>query len=65
MHRGVCDGAILRARLNKVIRSATIEPFSWGYRNGYAIRFAPENHALKGGTARRGRRSRRARGATY
>jgi hypothetical protein len=27
----------------------TIEPFSWGYRNGYAIRFAPDNHALSGG----------------
>ena len=49
MHRGVCDGAILRARLNTSNPTATIEPFSWGYRNGYAIRFAPENHALKGG----------------
>ena len=29
--------------------TATIEPFSWGYRNGYAIRFAPENHPLQGG----------------
>jgi hypothetical protein len=28
---------------------SAIEPFSWGYRNGYAIRFAPNNHALKGG----------------
>jgi hypothetical protein len=45
-HSGVCDGAILRARLND---PGHIEPFSWGYRNGYAIRFAPENHALKGG----------------
>ena len=48
-HRGVCDGAILRARLNGAHPEDTIEPFSWGYRNGYAIRFAPENHALKGG----------------
>ncbi|HYL16740.1 MAG TPA: hypothetical protein VEV41_27135 [Terriglobales bacterium] len=44
-HTGVCDGAILRAQLND---PNTIEPFSWGYRNGYAIRFAPMNHALKG-----------------
>jgi len=49
MHPGVCDGAILRARLNTGNPAATIEPFSWGYRNGYAIRFAPENHPLKGG----------------
>lgn len=46
---GVCDGAILRARLNTGNPTATIEPFSWGYRNGYAIRFAPEDHVLKGG----------------
>jgi hypothetical protein len=45
----VCDGAILRARLNAGNPTATIEPFSWGYRNGYAIRFAPEDHALMGG----------------
>jgi glucose/arabinose dehydrogenase len=49
MHRGVCDGAILRARLNSGNPTATIEPFSWGYRNGYAIRFAPEDHPLDGG----------------
>jgi hypothetical protein len=49
LHRGVCDGAILRARLNTSNPTATIEPFSWGYRNGYAIRFAPDNHVLKGG----------------
>jgi glucose/arabinose dehydrogenase len=46
-HHGVCDGAILRARLDDPVH--TIEPFSWGYRNGYAIRFAPDDHALKGG----------------
>jgi len=45
---GVCDGAILRARLTGN-PTATIEPFSWGYRNGYAIRFAPNNHPLAGG----------------
>jgi hypothetical protein len=49
LHRGVCDGAILRARLNSGNPVATIEPFSWGYRNGYAIRFAPEDHPLNGG----------------
>jgi hypothetical protein len=48
-HHGVCDGAILRAKLNDKDPSSTIEPFSWGYRNGYAIRFAPEDHVLKGG----------------
>jgi glucose/arabinose dehydrogenase len=48
-HRGVCDGSILRARLDVKNPVATIEPFSWGYRNGYAIAFAPEDHALKGG----------------
>ena len=49
LHPGVCDGAILRAQLNAKDPSSTIEPFSWGYRNPYAIRFAPNNHALKGG----------------
>ena len=47
LHHGVCDGAILRARLDDPVN--TIKPFSWGYRNPYAIRFAPANHALKGG----------------
>lgn len=49
LHHGVCDGAILRAQLNAKDPASTIEPFSWGYRNGYAIRFAPPDHALKGG----------------
>jgi hypothetical protein len=49
LHRGVCDGAILMARLNASDPASTIQPFSWGYRNGYAIRFAPENHPLRGG----------------
>ncbi|HKE41354.1 MAG TPA: hypothetical protein VKG21_16050 [Casimicrobiaceae bacterium] len=49
MHKGVCDGAILRAQLNSANPANTIEPFSWGYRNGYAIRFAPSNHPLAGG----------------
>src|SRR6266566_9705150 len=46
---GICDGAILRARLNAKNPKDTIEPFSWGYRNPYGIRFAPHDHALKGG----------------
>jgi len=45
VRQGVCDGAILRAKLNDPNH---IEPFSWGYRNGYAIRFAPDSHPLKG-----------------
>jgi hypothetical protein len=49
LHHGVCDGAILRAQLNAAHPADTIEPFSWGYRNGYAIRFAPNNHPLAGG----------------
>ncbi|HUI98027.1 MAG TPA: hypothetical protein VLX44_19880 [Xanthobacteraceae bacterium] len=47
-HRGVCDGAILAARLDVSNPAGTIRPFSWGYRNGYAIRFAPDDHVLKG-----------------
>jgi len=49
LHPGVCDGAILRARLDASHPEETIEPFSWGYRNPYAIRFAPDEHALNGG----------------
>jgi glucose/arabinose dehydrogenase len=49
LHPGVCDGAILRAKLKVDHPETTIEPFSWGYRNGYAIRFAPDDHPLKGG----------------
>jgi hypothetical protein len=48
-HHGVCDGAILAANLNDARPDTTIVPFSWGYRNGYAIRFAPNDHPLKGG----------------
>ena len=49
LHHGVCDGAILRAPLNASHPEDAIEPFSWGYRNGYAIRFAPAGHPLAGG----------------
>jgi len=48
-HSGVCDGAILRAPLNARNPQDNIQPFSWGYRNPYGIRFAPRDHALKGG----------------
>jgi hypothetical protein len=43
---GVCNGAILRAPLHNL---NDIEPFSWGYRDSYVLRFAPENHSLAGG----------------
>ena len=43
--QGVCDGATLRAKLNQ---PNTIEPVGWGHRNGYAIRFAPDDHPLRG-----------------
>jgi len=46
---GMCDGAILRAKLHAKDPKSTIEPFSWGYRNPFGIRFAPDDHALKGG----------------
>jgi glucose/arabinose dehydrogenase len=46
---GICDGAILRAKVNAKDPKGTIEPFSWGYRNPYGIRFAPNNHPLRGG----------------
>jgi glucose/arabinose dehydrogenase len=48
-HHGVCDGAILRTRLNGGDPANMIEPYSWGYRNPYGIRFAPDDHPLKGG----------------
>ncbi len=47
--KGICDGAILRAKVNAKNPKDTIEPFSWGYRNPYGIRFAPDDHVLKGG----------------
>src|SRR5437016_8875215 len=46
---GICDGSILRAKVNTADPKSTIEPVSWGYRNPYGIRFAPDDHALKGG----------------
>jgi hypothetical protein len=47
VRQGVCDGAVLRSRLNDSTHA--IEAFSWGYRNGYAIRFPPDDHPLAGG----------------
>jgi hypothetical protein len=46
VRQGVCDGAILRAQLSN---PNTIQAFSWGYRNPYAIRFPPNDHPLAGG----------------
>jgi len=43
--QGVCDGATLRASLNN---PNVIQPVGWGHRNGYAIRFAPNDHPLRG-----------------
>ena len=47
--KGICDGAVLRAKLDASNPKSTIEPVSWGYRNPYGIRFAPDNHVLRGG----------------
>ena len=46
--RGMCTGAILRARIDVGNPADTIQPFSWGYRNPYGIRFAPKDHPLEG-----------------
>jgi hypothetical protein len=46
IRQGVCDGAVLRAPL---FNPNAIQAFSWGYRNGYAIRFPPPGHPLYGG----------------
>jgi hypothetical protein len=45
VRQGVCDGATLRARLDN---PKMIQPFGWGHRNGYAIRFPPPDHPLAG-----------------
>jgi len=46
--RGMCTGAILRAPISGNPQKH-VEPVSWGYRNPFGLRFAPENHALQGG----------------
>lgn len=43
---GMCDGAILTADLKDP--QGTVRPVSWGYRNPFGIRFAPDDHPLKG-----------------
>ncbi len=43
----VCTGAIMRAKISNPL--ATMQPYSWGYRNPFGIRFAPQDHALQGG----------------
>ena len=44
--KGMCTGAILRAKISNP--QNTIEPVAWGFRNPFGIRFAPNNHPLKG-----------------
>jgi hypothetical protein len=44
--RGMCTGAILRARISNPMN--TIEPVAWGFRNPYGIRFSSNDHPLKG-----------------
>jgi glucose/arabinose dehydrogenase len=54
---GMCTGAILRARIGDlrplppggVQPVGTVEPVSWGYRNPFGLRFAPDGHQLAGG----------------
>jgi glucose/arabinose dehydrogenase len=43
---GMCTGAILRAKISNP--QNTIEPVAWGFRNPFGIRFAPNNHPMKG-----------------
>jgi hypothetical protein len=45
---GICDGAILRAKIDAPNPKSTIEPVSWGYRNPFGIRFPPQDHPLDG-----------------
>jgi hypothetical protein len=45
---GMCTGAILRARIDARNPADTIEPYSWGYRNPFGLRFSPLNHPLEG-----------------
>jgi len=44
--RGMCTGAVLRAKISNPMK--TIEPVAWGFRNPYGIRFSPNDHPLKG-----------------
>ena len=44
--KGMCTGAILRAKIHNP--QDTIEPVAWGFRNPYGLRFSPNDHPLKG-----------------
>ena len=44
--KGMCTGAVLRAKISNPQNS--IEPYAWGFRNPYGIRFSPDDHPLKG-----------------
>jgi hypothetical protein len=44
--KGMCTGAILRAKISDPQNS--IQPYAWGFRNPYGIRFSPDDHPLKG-----------------
>jgi len=44
--KGMCTGAILRARISNP--QGTVEPVAWGFRNPYGLRFSPSDHPLKG-----------------
>ena len=46
---GMCTGAILRAPIHSRHPEDNVEPVSWGYRNPFGLRFAPEDHPLQGG----------------
>jgi glucose/arabinose dehydrogenase len=45
---GMCTGAILRAPIAAAHPEKNVQPFSWGYRNPFGLRFSPKNHALNG-----------------
>ena len=45
---GMCTGAILRARIGARNPADTVQPYSWGYRNPFGLRFSPLNHPLEG-----------------
>jgi glucose/arabinose dehydrogenase len=44
--KGMCSGAILRARISNPQK--TVEPVAWGFRNPFGLRFSPPDHPLKG-----------------
>ena len=44
--RGMCTGAILKAKISNPVN--TIEPVAWGFRNPFGLRFSPKDHPLKG-----------------